>query len=93
MRPSSVMPAQQAPPSCCEHEAELAAAHKKIENLEVALTSARRIATAVGIAMAELKLTDDQAFALLVDLSQRTHRKVRDVADEIVFTGALPTPE
>lgn len=63
---------------------------RQIENLQVALTTARRIGTAVGILMAESKISTDAAFELLRMASQNTHRKLRDVADEVVETGALP---
>jgi AmiR/NasT family two-component response regulator len=70
--------------------AELDAARAKIANLEVALASNRRIGIAVGIVMCQQRLTDSQAFDLLVGVSQRSHRKIRDLAEEIVHTGAVP---
>ena len=63
---------------------------RQIENLQVALTTARRIGMALGILMAERKISGDAAFELLRMVSQNTHRKLRDVADEVVETGALP---
>ena len=59
-------------------------------NLAAALESNRQIGTAIGILMARELLTADQAFDRLREASQRGHRKVRDVADEVVRTGALP---
>jgi len=60
------------------------------ENLQVALASNRRIGTAIGILMAQRRITDTAAFDLLRDVSQRDHRKLREVADDVVLTGALP---
>lgn len=60
------------------------------DNLEAALASNRRIGMAIGILMASLKVTDEQAFDLLRMTSQHVHRKLRDVAEEVVLTGAVP---
>jgi GAF domain-containing protein len=59
-------------------------------NLEIALETNRRIGIAVGILMARNLLTADQAFGRLRATSQRLHRKVRDIADEVISTGVLP---
>jgi hypothetical protein len=67
------------------------AARDQIAHLETALVSARRIGAAIGIIMARCQVTDDHAFALLRTTSQLTHRKVRDIAEDVVLTGALPT--
>ena len=67
----------------------LAAAHEQIRNLETALLTARRIGTAVGIVMANYKITDEAAFDLLVVASQNSHRKLRDIAQDVVETGDL----
>lgn len=69
---------------------EVAAAHSKIEHLERALESNRLIGTAVGILMAELRITSEEAFDRLRTASQTSNRKLSDVADDVVFTGALP---
>lgn len=58
-------------------------------NLRAALMSNRRIGTAIGILMASHKITDAAAFDLLRTASQRTHRKLHDIADEVVETGWL----
>lgn len=63
---------------------------KKVENLEVALDSSRLIGMAVGVLMSSRLLTADQAFDELRRASQRTHRKVRDIAEYVTETGALP---
>jgi AmiR/NasT family two-component response regulator len=38
------------------------------------------------------KITEDEAFTMLTRASQQTNTKLRDVAAELVRTGALPTP-
>jgi AmiR/NasT family two-component response regulator len=48
------------------------------------------IEQAKGILMERHKLTEDQAFTQLSRASQNTNIKLRDVADELVRTGALP---
>ena len=70
--------------------AEVEAAHRKIENLQTALQSARRIGAAIGILMERMKITMDEAFNVLVFISQHEHRKLREIAEELVFTGVLP---
>ena len=64
----------------------------EITTLRVALETCRRISAAVGIVMATHKVTQEQAFDALRTISQHRNQKLRDVADEIVFTGALPSP-
>jgi hypothetical protein len=61
---------------------------EKIANL-VALISARQIGVATGILIASLKITAAAAFELLRTASQRTHRKLRDVAEDVILTGAI----
>jgi GAF domain-containing protein len=58
--------------------------------LEDALVSRDQIGQAKGILMATHRITGDEAFARLVRASQNTNRKLRDIADEVVATGALP---
>ena len=70
-------------------EAELAA-RDQVVHLETALVTSRRIGAAIGILMARCHVTDDHAFALLRTTSQLTHRKVRDIAEDVVLTGTLP---
>jgi hypothetical protein len=60
------------------------------DNLRTALDSSRLIGAAVGIIMAHQRLTQDAAFELLREASQQLRRKVRDLAVEVVETGALP---
>jgi len=67
-----------------------ASAQAKARNLLRALQTSREIGMAMGIVMATDKVTGDQAFDLLRVTSQRTHRKVADIAAEVVETGMLP---
>jgi GAF domain-containing protein len=70
---------------------DVATAEEKVRNLQTALTSNRRIGMAIGIVMNESRLQDEQAFQMLRAASQHTHRKLRDVAEEVILTGALPS--
>lgn len=71
-----------------------AAALERVDNLERALASNRRIGMAIGVLMSSIKLTEDNAFALLRIASQDSNRKLADVAEDVITTGALqlPTP-
>jgi ANTAR domain-containing protein/GAF domain-containing protein len=66
------------------------AARTKIQNLELALRTRTEIGVAMGILMARLKITRDEAFDLLRIASQHTHRKLSAVAVQVGDTGALP---
>lgn len=70
----------------------LVAAQERVraENLTLALESSRRIGAAIGVVMAGSHCTYEQAFAILRDASQRTHRKIRDVAEDVLYTGTVP---
>jgi transcriptional regulator with GAF, ATPase, and Fis domain len=63
---------------------------RRCAELDEALRSGRDIGTAVGILMAHRRVTREQAFDLLRTASRRLHRKVRDIALEVVDTGTLP---
>lgn len=62
---------------------------QRAENLSAALESNRRIGVAIGIVMARELVTADQAFERLRAASQRRHRKLRDLAEEVAATGEL----
>jgi len=68
----------------------LADAQRQIANLEAALLTSRQIGMAVGILMCRYSWTEDRAFDALRLASQRHHRKVRELANEVVLTGDLP---
>lgn len=73
------------------HAAVAAAAAARSDNLKIALDSRDTIGQAKGILMERFKITALQAFDLLVVASQRTHRKLKDVAAEVADTGEIPT--
>jgi hypothetical protein len=58
-------------------------------NLSEALASNRHVGQALGSLMCTYKLTSEQAFDLLRGVSQHTHRKLRDIADNVNLTGTL----
>jgi len=71
----------------------LAQAENQVSNLETALASNRRIGAAIGVLMASRRVTSEEAFALLRMASNKSNRKLRDVADRVVLTGSLdPVP-
>lgn len=62
----------------------------EIAGLEVALSTARQIGAAVGIIMTAYKVTEDRAFNTLRIASQTTNRKLREIAEDVLMTGAVP---
>jgi GAF domain-containing protein len=76
-----------------EHAAislEAATAGEQAMNLQQALATNRRIGIAIGVLLATYRCTEEQAFDMLRAVSQHQHEKLRDVAEEVVLTGALP---
>ena len=71
------------------HAAVVMSAARKQANLSVALESRDVIGQAKGILMERYKLDDRQAFDVLIAASQHTHRKLREIADELRTTGEL----
>jgi len=65
--------------------------HEDVGNLGSALEGSRIIGTAVGIVMATRRLSREAAFDLLRRASMDVNRKLRDVAEEVTFTGHLPS--
>lgn len=70
-------------------ERRLTRALDQAANLEVALHSNRDIGTAIGILMTLHLVTQEEAFAMLRTASQHGHRKLRDLANDVIFTGSL----
>ena len=66
---------------------DLAAATAHAEQLQRALVSNRQIGMAMGILMERHRLTQEQAFDRLPDLSRRSNVELRDVAEQISHTG------
>ncbi len=64
--------------------------HEDVRNLTSALESSRMIGTAVGVLMAAHRIPQETAFKVLRRTSMDLNRKLRDVAEEVTFTGALP---
>jgi GAF domain-containing protein len=61
-------------------------------NLEVALRSRAVIDQAKGMLMERFRMTPDQAFQALAQVSMESNRKVRDVAERFVESGELEVP-
>ena len=61
-----------------------------VRNLRSALDSSRVIGAAVGILMANRRLSREDAFAVLRRTSMDLNRKLRDVAQHVEFAGDLP---
>jgi ANTAR domain len=55
--------------------------------LREALRTSRMIGSAVGIVMANRKVTAEAAFEILVKASKHTNRKLRIIAEDVVRTG------
>ena len=60
------------------------------EHLRSAIATRTLIGQAQGVLMERLKLTPDQAFAVLSRLSQESNVKLREVARRLVETGEIP---
>ncbi|CCH89101.1 protein of unknown function [Modestobacter italicus] len=72
-----------------EQVSTLAAALLRAENLQMALQHCRTIGMAMGILIERHKVTEDQAFDLLRDASNRTNVKLWKIADQLVRTRVL----
>jgi hypothetical protein len=62
------------------------------DHLERALESNRSIGVAIGILMARHLVSQAEAFDLLRVASQHTHRKLADIALDVIDTGILEYP-
>jgi GAF domain-containing protein len=69
------------------HAAIAAADAQNLENVTSALVNRDIIGQAKGILMERFKITSDQAFAVLAQVSQDTNRKVSAVAQDLARTG------
>ena len=61
----------------------------EVRQLKEALDSNRRIGMAMGLVMGQLQVTDEEAFDALRRISQNTNRKLRDVADDVIYHRRL----
>jgi len=59
-------------------------------NLRAGMETRERIGQAVGVLMERHRLTSQRAFDLMVYVSQRTHRKLREIANWVTETGEDP---
>ena len=73
-----------------EHAAIALAGDEALRPLQEALSTRNMIEQATGIIMERYGMTPDTAFAVLARVSQHTNVKLRDVAEELCRTGALP---
>lgn len=64
-------------------------AEDQATNLRTALLNSRQIGAAIGIIMAAHKVTESTAFDMLRTVSQHDHRKLREVATDVLQTGWL----
>jgi GAF domain-containing protein len=67
-------------------------AREMADNLQAALETRAIIDQAKGILLERYKVTPEQAFHLLAQVSMRTNVKLRDVADGLVRTGTFILP-
>jgi hypothetical protein len=71
--------------------AHLAVRHvTQTDQLHAAIATRDVIGQAKGILMQRYKITADQAFRVLKHVSAETHTKLRDVAEQLASSGALP---
>jgi hypothetical protein len=70
-------------------EERLRAAERRADNLERGLMSNRRIGMAIGVLVTIRHLTDQQAFDELRGESMRRNVKLRDLAEQVIYTGTL----
>ncbi len=69
------------------HAAIAIAGTRKVANLRIGMDSRDVIGQAKGILMERFKINSLNAFDLLVVASQSSHRRVRDIAEELATTG------
>jgi ANTAR domain len=65
------------------------AAEDRVDNLERALLTHRRIGMAIGILLERLRVTEEQAFDVLRRESMRQNVRLAQVAEQVVHTGTL----
>lgn len=75
------------------HAAVAFAGARALSHLSQAVESRDLIGQAKGMLMERFSIGSDQAFRVLLRVSQSTHRKIRDVAEELVETGRLAALE
>lgn len=66
-------------------------ANDRADNLLIALGSNRDIGVAIGVIISRLRITQEEAFALLRVASQDSNRKLVDIARWVADTGEVPS--
>ncbi len=66
-----------------------AGAQEEVAQMRQAMASRAQIEQAKGVIMSTQRCTPEEAFVILVDLSSRSNRKLRDVAQSVI-AGAAP---
>ena len=74
------------------HAAIAFAGAEKVRHLTIAVSRRDRVGQAKGILMERFKISADQAFALLVRVSQDHNLKLYDLAEDLTRTGHLEQP-
>jgi hypothetical protein len=91
--PSSGVPIVEDPtPRELELLSLLEQAQAEIAQLRVALESNRTIGAACGILMAQLQVSQEEAFSRLRTASQASGRKLSVMATDVLLTGTLTSP-
>ena len=62
----------------------------EVAQLREALVSNRRIGMAMGILMRDRNVDEQEAFAVLRRISQNSNRKLRDVAEDVIYQRRTP---
>lgn len=73
------------------HSAIALGAARHVQELHRALFNRDIIGQAKGILMERFKIASDQAFQVLVTVSNETNTKLREVAERVVLTGDVPS--
>ena len=63
---------------------------REVAQLREALVSNRRIGMAMGILMRDRDVDEHEAFAALRRISQNSNRKLRDVAEDVIYQRRTP---
>ena len=63
---------------------------EEVAQLREALVSNRRIGMAMGILMRDRNVDEQEAFAVLRRISQNSNRKLRDVAEDVIYQRRTP---
>ena len=63
---------------------------EEVAQLREALVSNRRIGMAMGILMRDRDVDEQEAFAVLRRISQNSNRKLRDVAEDVIYQRRTP---